>query len=50
MEYLEITLQSYEKTSKEPNLFEFFRVLSKFGEANVTEKTSKEPNLELFFH
>ncbi len=30
-----IWLQSYEKTREKPNLFELFRVLSKFGVAKV---------------
>ena len=31
--------KNYEKTSEKPNLFELFRVLSKFGKAKVTKKS-----------
>ena len=36
-----LMVQSYAKTREKPNLFELFRVHSKFGEAKVTKKIVK---------
>jgi hypothetical protein len=33
--------QSYEKTSEKPNLFELFRMQSKFSKGKVTKKACK---------
>lgn len=38
-------VQSYEKTSKEPNIFELFRVPSQFGVAKVTKKACNEQQI-----